>query len=528
MFHADQDTDFAGKQAQALVPCARSPGIPVVGSPMSNTFARKRKCASSQRPCALKRLHDAVNRNMSWTALICVPLFVSGIGCTAQSAGQRAQLQTYRELTDGKATVKRYPQDARSETSPLPYPDTWSTEDLVEQVLSRNPGIDAARHAWRSTIDAIDTARRISDPQLSIALAPLSVLDASASVGQTWRLDQSFPLPALLDARNQGAVARAQQDEAVFRQIQTELSHQARHLWIERWEIVQSLALIDHHESRFEELKRSVSAALETGKASLQAPLRIERNLAEMEKERGGLLRRKQMLEARINGLLHRPPKETLPQAALPSVPDVWQPEQTSKHDLTQHPVMLWFAANEDAALAAENIARAEFLPQLAFSAQYSTMFMQPGHQWMLGAGVQLPLSWRERTAKLESALSTRERRQYESLEAEDQISVAVHSAQLKGEEAWQRWRLYQDRLIPTTQAEADAARTGFETGRASFLEWVRAENELQNMELSMAKAQADLHRASADALLAAGRSGSTTTSVFVPQASNTAGEVTP
>ena len=470
---------------------------------MHKTHTRHQARSWRVRTSSLNSLPAPLHRNVQKLTIAWVAIWSASLGCTTQSTGHRAQRQAYHSYAVADLAPQLLP---TSPQNALPLMSTWNTEELVEQVLSKNPSIDAARHAWKAAIGRIDGSRRIPDPQLSVALAPLSVVDPNTNVGQTWRIEQSFPLPSLLDARNQGAVARAQQDEAVFKQLRMELAHQARYLWIERWEIVQSLALLDHHESRFEELKRSVSAALETGKASLQDPLRIERNIAETERERGKLMHRKQILEARINGLLHRQPTQPLPEATILPVPDRWSPEHMFPNDLTQHPVVMWFSASETEALAAENVARAEFLPQLAWSAQYSTMFMQPNHQWMLGAGIQLPLAWTERTAKLDAALSTRERRRHESIQAQDQISVALHSAKLKGEEAWLRWRLYDMRLIPTTKAEAAAARTGFETGRASFQDWVRAENELQSMELAQAQAQADLHRATADVLFAAGQ----------------------
>lgn len=442
----------------------------------------------------------SARRSCRWTIFGAL-LLIGELGCLRETVGQQAQFRAYRV-----ATSARSPAESSRRLKSAEPPLLWSTEELVQQILLQNPSVDAAQYAWRAAIGQIGPARIIADPKLSFALAPLSLVDPDADLGQTWRVEQNFPLASVLDARSQVATARARQNEALFYRVQTELARQARYLWIERWEISQSLALLEHHQARFAELKQSVSAALESGRASLQDPLRMERNLVETERERGQLGRRQQIIEARINGLLHRPPDAQLPTPSLAPEPLAEAPLLERAKVATGHPQLMWQAAHEDEALAEEQLARARLLPELAWSAQYSTMFMQPSHQWMIGAGIQIPLGWAEKQQALEAALATRERRRFESLRAQDEIAVQVHSARVSSQEASSRWHLYEQRLIPTAEAEVAAARVGFETGQTSFQQWVTAENDLQTMQLARARARADLHRAYADALYAAGQ----------------------
>jgi outer membrane protein TolC len=66
--------------------------------------------------------------------------------------------------------------------------------------------------------------------------------------------------------------------------------------------------------------------------------------------------------------------------------------------------------------------------------------------------------------------------------------------------------RLFRDRLLPAARDQVGAARSGFETGRNSFLALIDAERNLRNVELGYEEALASLGHRRAELDRALGR----------------------
>ena len=66
--------------------------------------------------------------------------------------------------------------------------------------------------------------------------------------------------------------------------------------------------------------------------------------------------------------------------------------------------------------------------------------------------------------------------------------------------------RLYASRLLPPARDQVEAARSGFETGRNSFLALIEAERNLRTIHLGYEQALADVSRRTAELERALGR----------------------
>ena len=87
-----------------------------------------------------------------------------------------------------------------------------------------------------------------------------------------------------------------------------------------------------------------------------------------------------------------------------------------------------------------------------------------------------------------------------------DEVRLGVRSGADRLAEARHVVRLFRDRLLPAARDQVDAARSGFETGRNSFLALIDAERNLRNVELGYEETLADLGRRRAELDRALGR----------------------
>ncbi|HPG28271.1 MAG TPA: TolC family protein, partial [Myxococcota bacterium] len=88
----------------------------------------------------------------------------------------------------------------------------------------------------------------------------------------------------------------------------------------------------------------------------------------------------------------------------------------------------------------------------------------------------------------------------------EDEVRLGVQSGVDRLKEARHVERLYRDLLLPAARDQVGAARSGFETGRNSFLALIDAERNLLEVELGYEEALANLGRRRAELDRARGR----------------------
>jgi hypothetical protein len=83
-------------------------------------------------------------------------------------------------------------------------------EVMVQSVLERNPGLEAARQAWRAAGARVPQARALADPMLSYGIAPLSLGSEGSPLGQSIEVRQDLPYPGKRDVRGRMAEAEAE------------------------------------------------------------------------------------------------------------------------------------------------------------------------------------------------------------------------------------------------------------------------------------------------------------------------------
>jgi outer membrane protein TolC len=123
-----------------------------------------------------------------------------------------------------------------------------------------------------------------------------------------------------------------------------------------------------------------------------------------------------------------------------------------------------------------------------------------------VGVQLSVPLQLGRRKAAVDEANARLERARSQRLAIEDDVRLSVHSGVERLDESHHIVHLYRDRLLPAARDQVSAARSGFESGRNSFLALIDAERNLLNVELGYEEALANLWRRRAELDRALGR----------------------
>ena len=399
-----------------------------------------------------------------------------------------------------------WPDAARAQEEPFGGAEQLDRSALVRAVLERNPSIDAARHAWGAAAAEVSQEGALPYPTVEYGAAPFS-FGPDDRLGQRVQAIQRVPFPGKLGLRRAMARAEAEMAEGDFESTRLEIALAASLLFDDWYEVHRALEINREHQELLDSFKRIATSRFAAGQASMQDPLQAEVELAHLEHRGIVLETERAVVRARINALLHRATRAALPEPpAELAVPPATAAADLIEQALAGRPEIDAADAGVRAGRAGLSLAKRELLPDFMLMGSYNSMWMNPDHQWMAGVGITVPL-WpgrvrgvrREAEARLERAKRLRER-------VEDEVRFDVTEAQERFQEAHHVVRLVRDRVLPAARDQVSAARSGFESGRNSFLALIEAEKNLRSVKLSLERAYADLQRRQAELTRALGR----------------------
>lgn len=377
----------------------------------------------------------------------------------------------------------------------LSFGATLEREELLTGVLARNPGIAAARQAWEAARQEVPQAISLEDPMASYSLAPLSIASGDARFGDQLRIGQRIPFPGTLRLRGAIASADAAAAEQNVEEVRLRLVTIASLLFDDYYLVARALEINEAHVQLLEDFQSVAVSRYSTGLAPQQAPIQAEVEAAHL-LHRGVVLRKeRRVLVARLNALLHRQPRASLPPPVTDLVPEEHPlpvAAELQEMALAQRPEVAAQRAQVAARRASVALEKLGFYPDFEVMTSYNSMWGMPEHRWMIGVGVNLPI-WRRRVRAEVAAASARLAASERELDRlVDEVGTEVETALAEIEESAHVLHLYRNRVLPAARDGVAAARAGFETGAATMLALIDAERSLRTAELNYHQALAD------------------------------------
>jgi outer membrane protein TolC len=375
--------------------------------------------------------------------------------------------------------------------------------EVVATVLAVNPGIAAARAAWRAASALMRVRGSWDDPMLSYSFAPLSI-GGDQPFGQQVELSQRLPIGGRLALEREVAAAEADAANADVARVRQRLALMASQAYDDYALAMASLALIERHREVIDQLRGAADARVANGFGSLQDPLRAVADLAELDQQAAALRADRDLAIAALDALLHRPIDEALPPPPDdPPPPAVAEPPTEEAPPAT--PELARMSAEARAADASARLARRQSWPDLAVTGSYTSMWPSVEHQYMVGLSVSIPLQ-RERIAAAAAeadaqAESARLMLEHRGIEARTEVQQAARRVAA----ARERIDIAEHRLEPALEQRLAAARIDLESGRGDLGSALEAQRDLLRARVERRGAEAELARRAAELQLALG-----------------------
>ena len=385
------------------------------------------------------------------------------------------------------------PSAKADETSRLAVPHSGSGQlslaEVIRIVQEQNPAIQESLKKWNAAKARIPQAAAWDDPRLGGESRVRRFVDVqpNAFMDQAVSIEQMIPITGKNLLRSRAAAAAALSAYEDVRRQQLDVITAARasffrlanahaQLEINQKNIVSLRQIADISSSKYEagtETAANVLVAETEASKMLEAQRDLERQLSDE--------------QAQLNTLMNRdafaaigPPEETglkMPELSVTRLRPLV---------LTQRPEVKMAEAKIDMEKSKLQLARREWIPDPALSVKAQRYNGTAQSVSELDAGVSFTVPWfnfrkysagvREAHENVGAAEQALDLSQNEALRLlRDQLQ--------KIETAHHHLELFRDKIVPQAQQAFEANRLSYESGKASFLDWITSQRNLRDLE---------------------------------------------
>jgi cobalt-zinc-cadmium efflux system outer membrane protein len=387
-------------------------------------------------------------------------------------------------LTLSLQTADAGDNDARSVRS-----DGLSLSEVTAAVLANNPAIKEALRKWNAAKARIPQAAAWDDPRLGgdtlvhrfVNVPPNAFMDQSVSI------EQVVPITGKNLARARAAMAEAISAYEDVRRAQLDVIGATRASFFRLANAYDQLEINRKNIDSLKQIADISRAKYEAGTQSAADVLVAETDHGKLEEAQRDLERQLSDEQSRLNQLMNR---DAFTPLSVPGAASIKEPELSPSRLrpllLTHRPEIKMAEAKIDVEKWKLQLARREWIPDpaLMIKAQRYNDAGQAVSE--VDAGVSFPLPWvnfrkysagvREAGENLGAAEHGLDRSQKEALRLlRDQLQ--------KIETFHHHVELFRDKLVPQAQQAFEANRLSYESGKASFLDWITSQRVLRDVE---------------------------------------------
>ncbi len=365
-----------------------------------------------------------------------------------------------------------------------------SLGEVTRAVLENNPAIKEAESRWQAAIHRVRQANAWDDPRIAGESRVHRYVDVppNAFMDQTLGIEQLIPLTGknLVRGRVAGAEAFSAFEEA--RRTQLDVIAKARGAYFQLANAYDQLDINSKNLTSLKQIADISRSRYETGLENAANVLVAETDYSKLQEARRDLERNLSDAQSQLNTLMNRdafaPVGAPVNMASLDHAHVSVSRLQAIM--LAQRPEVQMARAKIDGEKSKLQLAHRAWIPDPAIAIKGQRYNDAAEAVSELDAGLTFTIPWvnpgkyaagvREARANLTAAEQGLEREQKEALRLlRDQLA--------KIETFHHHVELFRDKLVPQAQQAFEATQLSYESGKATFLDWISAQRNLRDIE---------------------------------------------
>jgi len=364
-----------------------------------------------------------------------------------------------------------------------------SLGEVTRAVLQNNPAIKEAENRWRAARERILQAKAWDDPRVAGEWLAHRYVDVppNAFMDQTLAIEQLIPITGKNLVRGRAAAAAALSVFEEVRRVQLDVIAKARATYFQLANVYDQLEISSKNLTSLKQIADISRSRYESGLESAANVLVAETDYSKLQEARRDLERNLSDAQSQLNALMNRDAFAPLSTPGTATVNHAHL-STTRLHAITlaQRPEVQMARAKIDGEKSKLQLAHRAWIPDPALMVKGQRYNDAAEAVSELDAGVSFTIPWvnpgkysagvREARANLAAAEQGLDREQKEALRLlRDQLA--------KVETFHHHVELFQDKLVPQAQQAFEATQLSYESGKATFLDWISAQRNLRDIE---------------------------------------------
>jgi outer membrane protein, heavy metal efflux system len=365
----------------------------------------------------------------------------------------------------------------------------FALAEVTRAALENNPAIKEALGRWRAAKERVTQAAAWDDLRIAAdsEFKRFVNVPPNAFMDQTLTVEQPIPITGKNLVRARGAAAEAVSSFEEARRVQLDVVAKTRSAYFRLANAYEQLAINEKNLTSLRQIADTSRSKYEAGTESAANTLVVETDYSKLLEARRDLERSLSDAQSALNTLTNRDAFASLPVPADAAMPTMnLSLARLRVLTLAQRPEMQMARAKIDAEKSRLQLAHRAWIPDPAVSLKGQRYNDAAQAVSELDAGISITVPW---VNPLKYSAGVREAQQnvaaaQSGLEREENEALRLLRDQLeKIETAHHHVELFQDRLVPQARQAFEANRFSYESGKASFLDWITAQRNLRDLE---------------------------------------------
>jgi len=373
--------------------------------------------------------------------------------------------------------------------------------ELIEEALSQNPQIKAARNEWEASLQVIPQAKSLPDPMLSYSYFGQSVETRIGPQRNKFSLSQKFPFFGKLSLKGEIARKGASVLEEQYMAVKLNIVLKVKKAFFSLFWLDSAIRISQEEKEVLERLTKIAEKKYETGEANQQDVLKAQLEISKVQDKILILNQRRRAIAAELNALLNRRPDSFIGEVEEFEVPELrfeleklyeWAREMRPELRKAKH----FIEKNEESL----KLAKKNYFPDFRLMFDYidigggtTTNIKDGRNSWMASVGINIPI-WRKKLRASEAEAATKLKASQDSYEnVQNETLSRVNELFFEVETASEQVNLYKYSLLPQAEQSLKASEVGYLTGKVDFLNLLDAERMVLLIRIGYFKTIADL-----------------------------------
>ena len=380
-----------------------------------------------------------------------------------------------------------------------------SLREVTNAVLANNPAIKEAENRWRAAKARVTQASAWDDLKVSgdsrvkrfVEIPPNAFTDQSATV------EQLIPVTGKNLVRARGAAAEALSIFEEVRRAELDVIAKARASYFRLANAYDQLEINDKNLTSLRQIADISRSKYETGVESAANVLVAETDYSKLLEARRDLERNLSDAQSQLNTLMNR---DAFARLSAPAAANINQANLSLSGlraiTLAQRPEVQMAHAKIDMEKSRLDLAHRAWIPDPALMVKGQRYNDAAQAVSELDAGISFTVPWLNPTKYSAGVREARENvgAAEQAFDREEKEALRLLRDQLeKIETAHHHVELFRDKLVPQARQAFEATRFSYESGKASFLDWITAQRNLRDIEAMAREHLADYQVAVAE-----------------------------